>query len=136
MPELCSPDRGNHDIGKTCLQSWLEPRPTHILSGLSIRKLLFSFGYEPRPVGLHDRPANLGQCMALLARSRRLAFQRVAGAFALGEQRGQPGQGFVQFLFQRPRRVDDKHAAAMHAEAVPGRRLDLQRGMQPVAGTE
>ena len=85
----------------------------------------------------------------VLGRSTALSLQAKAGGlglfvflfkliylpFGLMIQRqdvGEVGQGVVQRSGQRPRRVDDKHAAAMHAAPLGGWRIHAERGMQPM----
>ena len=64
--------------------------------------------------------------------SGRCGFKSERRAIVLREQFGQCRQCSPQQLCQRPRRIDDKQAAAMHAETVFRWGLDFDAGVEPI----
>ena len=68
--------------------------------------------------------------------SGHLSFERESSACVDAEQIDEAGHHRLQGGLQRPRRIDDEQPAAVHAEAIAGRRSDAQRHMQPPTGRQ
>ena len=89
-----------------------------------------------RSVGALDAIGIVGRSEGKPSASARFAFQHELRAVVLAEQAHQRGHGFLQLRFQRPRRVDDEHAAAVQAEATLDRVPDGEGDVQPILGAQ